>query len=141
MPTPRLIIDGRRLTAARTGVGRYLETLLRDWSATGWPLDETVIVLQHREGVASVPHDARVRVEVVGAGLPGMAWEWLGLGRVLRPGDLLFAPTNLLPAGWRGTSVLVVFDTLLESVPETFPARSAGGSARGTGPRRGGRRG
>jgi glycosyltransferase involved in cell wall biosynthesis len=50
-----------------------------------------------------------------------MAWEWLGLRRVLRPGDVLFAPTNLLPTGWRGTSVLVVFDTLLESVPESFP--------------------
>ncbi|HEY2154023.1 MAG TPA: glycosyltransferase family 1 protein [Isosphaeraceae bacterium] len=119
--TRRLIIDGRRLTAARTGVGRYLETLLRDWSATGWPLDETVVVLQHPEGVARLPRDARLRVEVVGARLPGLAWEWLGLGRVLKPGDVLFAPTNLLPIHWRGTSVLIVFDTLLESVPESFP--------------------
>ncbi len=121
MRTPRLIIDGRRLTAARTGVGRYLETLLRDWSATGWPLDETVVVLQDPEGVMRLPRDARLRVEVLGSGLPGMVWEWLGLGRMLKPGDVLFAPTNLLPPQWRGASVLVVFDTLLESVPETFP--------------------
>jgi glycosyltransferase involved in cell wall biosynthesis len=121
MSTARLIIDGRRLGMARTGVGRYLETLLRDWSETGWPLDETLVVLQDHEGAARLPRDTRLRVEVVGAGLPGMAWEWLGLGRVLKSGDVLFAPTNLLPARWCGTSVLVVFDTLLESVPESFP--------------------
>ncbi len=121
MPSPRLIIDGRRLGKARTGVGRYLETLLRDWSATGWPLDETVVALQDPEGVASLPRDDRLRVDVVGSKLPGMAWEWLGLGRLLRPGDVLFAPTNLLPTGWGGRSILVVFDTLLESVPDTFP--------------------
>ena len=120
MPATRLVIDGRRLSAGRTGVGRYLETLLRDWSATGWPLDETVIVLKDPAGEAWLPRDDRLARKVVGTGWPGLAWERFGLGRVLRPGDVLFAPTNLLPRSWRGPSVLVVFDTLLESVPETF---------------------
>lgn len=120
MPATRLVIDGRRLAAGRTGVGRYLETLLRDWSATGWPLDEVRVVLRDPAGAARLPRDARLGVEAVGAGWPGLAWEWLGLGRVLRPGDLLFAPTNLVPRTWAGPTVLVVFDTLLESAPDGF---------------------
>ena len=31
----RLVIDGQRLTAERTGVGRCLETLLSDWAEDG----------------------------------------------------------------------------------------------------------
>lgn len=120
MPATRLVIDGRRLSAGRTGVGRYLETLLRDWSATGWPLDETVIVLKDPAGEAWLPRDDRLARKVVGPAWPGPVWEWLGLGRILRRGDVLFAPTNLLPRSWRGPSVLVIFDTLLESVPEMF---------------------
>lgn len=120
MPSTRLVIDGRRLTARRTGVGRYLETLLAGWSATGWPLDETIIVLQDPTGLARLPRDDRLGRVVVGTGWPGLVWEWFGLGGLLREGDVLFAPTNLLPRTWRGPSLLVVFDTLLESVPETF---------------------
>ncbi len=121
MPQPRLVIDGRRLAAGRTGVGRYLETLLAGWSSTGWPLDEVTVVLQDPAGEARLPRDDRLGREVVGVGWPGLVWEWFGLGRILRPGDVLFAPTNLVPRSWRGPTVLVVFDTLLESVPETFP--------------------
>jgi glycosyltransferase involved in cell wall biosynthesis len=116
----RLVIDGRRIASGRTGVGRYLEMLLNGWAATGWPLDDGVIVLQDPAGLARVPPG--IDVKVAGAGLPGLAWEWGVLGRTLRAGDVLFSPTNLLPSGWRGKSVLVVFDTLLESVPETFPS-------------------
>jgi glycosyltransferase involved in cell wall biosynthesis len=117
---PRLVIDGRRLTPARTGVGRYLETLLCDWSETGWPLDEVVLAVQETDGLARLPVDPRLDVRAVGAGWPGLVWERFGLGRVLRRGDILFAPTNLVPGSWRGATVLVAFDTLLESVPEGF---------------------
>src|SRR5690242_19385582 len=37
----RLVIDGRRLTPQRTGVGRYLEVLLDVWARSGFPLLET----------------------------------------------------------------------------------------------------
>ena len=33
----RLVIDGRRLTAQRTGVGRYLEMLLDEWAILALP--------------------------------------------------------------------------------------------------------
>ncbi len=116
----RLVIDGRRLTATRTGVGRYLETLLQAWAETGWPHDKTVLVVQDRAGLERVPASKGLCVEVVGEGWPGLVWERFGLGRVLRRGDLLFAPTNLILRSWRGPTVLVVFDTLLEAMPEGF---------------------
>jgi glycosyltransferase involved in cell wall biosynthesis len=117
----RLVIDGRRLTAERTGVGRYLEVLLREWATSGPPLPEVVVVLADRSGRARVPETPAIRAEVIGERWPGLIWERFGLGRFLRPGDVLFAPTNLVPRNWPGPSVLVAFDTLHEVLPDSFP--------------------
>ena len=117
----RLVIDGRRLTACRTGVGRYLELLLQDWAESGPPLPETLVVLADRGGLSRVPLGPGIRAEVVGEGWPGLFWERFGLGRRLRRGDLLFAPANLIPWGWGGKTVLAMHDTLQEVMPWTFP--------------------
>ena len=117
----RVVIDGRRLTAERTGVGRILEGLLQEWATTGPPWGEALLVLQDPAGLDRVPAVAGLRAEVVGIRWPGLAWEHWGLGRRLRPGDLLFAPANHVPARWRGPTLLVVLDTLLEAAPEGFP--------------------
>jgi glycosyltransferase involved in cell wall biosynthesis len=117
----RLVIDGRRLTAARTGVGRYLELLLQDWSQTGPPLPDTLVVLADRSGLCRVPPGAGIQAEVVGEGWPGLLWEQFGLRRRLRSGDVLFAPANLVPASWRGKTVLAMHDTLQEVMPGSFP--------------------
>jgi glycosyltransferase involved in cell wall biosynthesis len=117
----RLVIDGRRLTAARTGVGRYLELLLQDWAMSGPPLPETLVVLADRGGLSRVPLGPGIRAEVVGEGWPGLLWERFALGRRLRKGDILFAPANLVPWGWTGKTVLSMHDTLQEVMPETFP--------------------
>lgn len=117
----RLIIDGRRLTAERTGVGRYLEDLLADWATSGPPLTETRVILHDPAGLERLPSGSPIAAEVVGAGWPGLIWERWGLGHRLRPGDLLFAPTNLVSDGWRGRTALVLFDTLQENRPDDFP--------------------
>jgi glycosyltransferase involved in cell wall biosynthesis len=117
----RLVIDGQRLTAERTGVGRCLESLLEEWAATGLPMAETVVVLRDPRGRERVPKAEGLTAKVVGEGWPGLAWECLGLRRELRPDDLLFAPANLVPPNWRGRTVLVLYDTLPWSVPESFP--------------------
>ena len=98
----RLVIDGRRLTARRTGVGRCLESLLADWSLTGWPLEEVLLVVSDPEGLARVPDGGDLRTRVIGQKWPGLVWETLGLGRLLGRDDLLFAPANLVPMNWRG---------------------------------------
>ena len=117
----RLVIDGRRLTAARTGVGRYLELLLQDWATSGPPLPETLVVLADRGGLSRVPLGPGVRAEVVGEGWPGLLWERFALGRRLGQGDILFAPANLVPWGWAGKTVLSIHDTLQEVLPGSFP--------------------
>jgi glycosyltransferase involved in cell wall biosynthesis len=116
----RLVIDGRRLAGERTGVGRYLEDLLEEWRVAGPPLSETLVVLSDRSGLARVPNCPSIKARVVGEGWPGVVWERFGLGRVLRRGDLLFAPTNLVPATWTGPTVLVMFDTLQAVRPTDF---------------------
>ncbi|MEO6810704.1 MAG: glycosyltransferase family 1 protein [Isosphaeraceae bacterium] len=117
----RLVIDGRRLTAARTGVGRYLEVLLGEWAESGFPLANVLIVLKDPAGLDRVPTLHGLHAEVVGSEWPGLVWERLGLGRLLRPGDLLFAPANLVPATWFGPTALVLFDLIPEILPDGFP--------------------
>jgi len=68
-----------------------------------------------------VPDSPGLSTVVVGEGWPGLVWETFGLGRVLRPDDLLFAPANLVPWPWRGRTVAVLYDTLPWSVPGSFP--------------------
>jgi len=116
----RLVIDGHRLTAQRTGVGRCLEGLLTDWADTGWPLGETVLVGRDPDGLRDVPESSGLRTVVVGRNWPGLVWENFGLGGLLRPGDLLFAPANVVPWRWRGPSVVILYDTLLWSAPAGF---------------------
>jgi glycosyltransferase involved in cell wall biosynthesis len=117
----RLVIDGQRLTAQRTGVGRCLESLLGEWAETGWPLDDVLLVVRDRGGLARLPEMSGLRTRVVGERWPGLVWETLGLGRVLRRDDVLLASANLITWTWAGRSVLILYDTLPWSVPESFP--------------------
>ncbi len=117
----RLVIDGQRLTAGRTGVGRCLESLLAEWAESGLPLKETVVVLRDPSGLDRIPRVPGLTAKVVGSNWPGIIWECFGLARELRRDDLLFAPANLTPLPWRGKTVLVIYDTLPWVVPESFP--------------------
>jgi len=117
----RLVIDGRRLTRERTGVGRCLESLLAEWSVIGLPCAQTLLLLHDRGGLSRVPRVEGLTTRVVREGWPGLAWEQFGLASELRAGDLLFAPANLIPWSWHGRTVVVIYDTLPWVVPESFP--------------------
>jgi glycosyltransferase involved in cell wall biosynthesis len=121
----RLVIDGHRLTADRTGVGRCLEGLLAEWAVTGWPLDDVILVARDPRGLARVPKSPGMMARVVGEHWPGLLWETLALRPVLQPPDLLLAPANVIPWNWRGSSVLLLYDTLPWSLPSsvTLPQR------------------
>lgn len=108
----KLVIDGQRLDARRTGVGRCLEGLIAEWSQAGWPLDDVTVALRDPTGLARLPQPARSHARVVGEGWPGLAWEMLALRKLLGPDDVLLAPANLVPPNWRGRTVLVLYDTL-----------------------------
>ena len=92
--------------------------LLDEWGLSGMPFDRTVLVTQE-----PVEPGRFKGVEVISGGRswPGAIWRNLVLRPLVRRDDLLFCPTNLLPSTLASRSVLFVFDTLLESVPESFP--------------------
>lgn len=117
------MIDGRRLTADRTGVGRYLEVLLGAWEADGLPLPSGALVLQDEKVAEGLPRPRGLEIRAIGAGQPGLAWETFALGAVLRRGDLLFAPANWVPWWWKGRTLLVLQDLIQFAEPGAFPAR------------------
>ena len=78
------------------------------------------MILADRAGVDRVPKVRGMHANLLLPRLPGLLWERFALGRTLRPGDLLFAPTNLIPSGWSGPTVLVMFDALQEVRPGDF---------------------
>ncbi len=101
-------------------MGRYLESLLREWARSGLPAPQTHVVLASGEGLTRIPRVSGLTASVAAPGSPGLIWERFGLGRSLRPGDLLFAPANLIPSRWSGPSVLVLHDALMEARPSDF---------------------
>ncbi len=119
----RLIIDGRRLTLGRTGVGRVLEILLEEWAQIGLPLSEGVLLVQDSKVLGSLPKVPGLEMRSIGGGWPGLAWELCGLGRILKHDDLLFAAANLVPWTWRGKTLLFLFDMVGDVLPRSQPWR------------------
>ncbi len=117
----RLVIDGRRLRADRTGVGRYLELLLKEWSVQGLPLHNGLLLLQDERVLDVIPPVSGLEIRASGSRLPGIVWEHATLGRTLERGDLLFAPANLIPLTWHGPTALVLHDVIGEVLRTTFP--------------------
>lgn len=115
-------VDGRRLTAQATGVGRYLSLLLESWAdaADRLPFEPVVILHQDRPGHLD-PWKRSFTCEVSGSQSPGWVWENFCLASRGRRDGLLFAPANLVPRRWRGPVVLVVHDTFCEHADAQIP--------------------
>ena len=115
MPSPNLIIDGRRLVQNPTGVGRYLSLLLNQWALAPEKLAFSPLVKRHRPNAsANEPWQAAFPAESIGSRLPGLAWENLCLASGPHRRLPLFAPANLVPWRWAGPVVLVIHDTFSE---------------------------
>lgn len=90
-----LAIVGRRLNEPLTGVGRYLECLLREWQRAANPF-RTIRV--YAPGKANLPADVlggRVSVEVIPQKISPLYWENVQLPSRLRSADVIFAPYTL----------------------------------------------
>ncbi|MBI1322218.1 glycosyltransferase [bacterium] len=119
---PVIYVDGRRLTAHATGVGRYLSLLLESWAEAveRLPFEPVVILHQERPGHLDSWRQA-FTCEVIGSRAPGWVWENFCLAALGRREGLLFAPANLVPRRWRGPVVLVVHDTFCEHADAQIP--------------------
>jgi glycosyltransferase involved in cell wall biosynthesis len=107
-------IDGHRLAGARSGVGRYVAELLREWADADSPFAE-LVVFAPPDAAEALPlsHPFRVH-EISAAG--GLAYHW-GLGRAAREVDLLFCPSYAAPLAYRGPFVVTVHDALSALMP------------------------
>ncbi|MBI4454499.1 MAG: glycosyltransferase family 4 protein [Acidobacteria bacterium] len=102
----RLGVNVVRLTRQYTGVGRYIECLLLEWSRTAVPFREVVLF-------APAPIDPkrtvfpldRFQVEITGPKAPDPVWEWT-LRQKAREVDVLFCPSYTIPVGYPGKCVV-----------------------------------
>jgi glycosyltransferase involved in cell wall biosynthesis len=104
------------LLGRRTGVGRYLANLLREWSATRTPFARIVVVTPQ-----AVALPAGIENHVIPAVGPAGFWEHLIVPARLPPVDLLFCPSYTIPLGYCGRTALTVHDAIQAALPGEFP--------------------
>ena len=102
----KLGINIIRLSRKFTGVGRYIECLLNEWSQMDLPFDE-VILFTHTDIQQSnvlFPLDA-FTIKLVGKPMPDPLWEWKYL-RNRTDVDLMFFPAYTIPLANRNRCVV-----------------------------------
>jgi glycosyltransferase involved in cell wall biosynthesis len=103
-------VDISRLVGPRTGVGRYLEYLLREWATMDLPFER--VRLFSPTDVPDVPEDPRFELEVLPSRRSGGLWQATKLRRSANGHlDAFFAP-YVLPPGFRGRAVVATLGVL-----------------------------
>jgi glycosyltransferase involved in cell wall biosynthesis len=103
----RLGVNVVRLTRSFTGVGRFVECVLDEWSRMDLPFERVTLYAPKPLDPARVlfPLD-RYEVVVGGPGGPDPFWEAQFLGRRASEMDVLFAPSYTIPVGYAGRCVV-----------------------------------
>ncbi len=122
----RITIDAGALGyPMRTGIGRYLESVLAPLCEIA-PSGVEWILLSGRPLVSPIAKalTAQGRMSEVSSNFPSLyAWQQTGMGlaiRRLRP-DLHFTPDGLLPLCFKGKAVGTLQDVLWKRLPQTLP--------------------
>jgi glycosyltransferase involved in cell wall biosynthesis len=124
-----IAVDARELVGRRTGVGRYLLELLRQWSGDGGNQPESDVALaaaRHRfllYSHAPLPADIPFRRHgIVLSGDGGTVWEQTAFARALRRDrpDVLFAPAGTAPLLMTTSLVVAIHDLSYMAHPEWF---------------------
>ncbi len=99
----RLGVNIVRLTRKFTGVGRYIECVLNEWSQVQLPFDEVVLYSHSPIPPSRVvfPLD-KFRMEIIGTPAADPVWEWRTLRQVAKDVDVLFCPSYTIPIGYPG---------------------------------------
>ena len=119
----RIGIDGRELSGARTGVGRYVANLCREWAADA-PGREVLVYTPDAAGLAGLVgagRGARVEVRTV-PGAPGTWWEQTALARAADADrvDVFFGPAYSIPLRLAAPAVVALHDISFAVHPEWF---------------------
>lgn len=96
-------VNAVRFSRPFTGVGRYLECVLDEWSRMALPFDRITLYTHTpiAPGAVCFPLQ-RFGVEVIGRRLPDPLWEWRWLGPRAREVDVLYCPSYTIPFGYAG---------------------------------------
>jgi glycosyltransferase involved in cell wall biosynthesis len=111
-------IDGRSLEEKRTGIGRYLESILREWSRSPAMDDFLVYYMEHEPDDPFFSHSffSRRRIFYHHAGQRDIF-----AGELDRdPPDVFFSPLYDLPYSLKGPAVITIHDMIHEAWPEAF---------------------
>jgi glycosyltransferase involved in cell wall biosynthesis len=114
-------VDVTRLQGPRTGVGRYVEYLLRAWA--GQPLPFKRLRLYSREHIPDLPTDGRLVSAVLPSRWGGIGWQLTQLAPAVRRESVLLSFYTLPPRG-RPPSVLVNQGILVGAYAETAGVRA-----------------
>lgn len=99
----RLGVNAVRLTRPFTGVGRYIECVLDEWSRMDHGCAEIVLYCPAPIDPDSVVFPVeRFTTRVVGSEVPDPLWEWRWLRRAAEDVDVLFCPSYTVPFAYPG---------------------------------------
>jgi glycosyltransferase involved in cell wall biosynthesis len=124
MDAMRVGVIAAELEGQRTGVGRYLEGMLRGLASWDHRV-EWHLFFQGEAAAVDLAEDHRVVRHHAGDRGGRVLWEQLKLPRELRrhPLDLVLGPAYALPYGLRTPGVVVLHDLSFELLPEEFSPR------------------
>jgi glycosyltransferase involved in cell wall biosynthesis len=119
----RIGIDARELCGRRTGVGRYLGGLLREWLADVHTGRHEFVL--YAPDTLEIPLDARRAATRSIAGSAGTWWEQVRLPRVAASDhlDVFFAPAYTAPLWLTAPTVATIHDLSYVAHPEWFRMR------------------
>jgi glycosyltransferase involved in cell wall biosynthesis len=117
----RIGIDARQLTGRPTGVGRYLEGLVRQWALD--PLSHE-FVLYAPEDIALVVDTRRFGTRLV-PGRSGTWWQQVRLPLAVATDrlDVFFAPEYTSPLALKTPTVVAIHDVSFAAHPEWYRLR------------------
>ena len=118
----RIGIDAREICGLRTGSGRYLSGLLREWAADQRTRHE--FILYAPEPLSVMPDVGRFATRLV-AGTPDSWWEQARLPSVAAADhlDVFFAPAYTAPLRLKVPTVVAIHDLSFVAHPEWFRLR------------------
>jgi len=121
----RIGLDGRELTGQPTGVGRYVESLLREWSRDTSFHHQVTIFAAQGPAPKVVREDPRFVWRVLAAPTAGTWWEQTTLARAVNAADLdvFFAAGYTAPLRLTCPLVVAIYDVSFFAHPEWFSAR------------------
>jgi len=119
-------IDAHNLEGNRTGVGRYLFNLLKNWSSADRLPSDVKFTLYFKDKISEdLPPSSLFEKKLLKVGSTAKFMHW-DLCRAAKKDkvDILFCPGYIAPIFWRGKLALTLHDIIYEAHPEWFEWRS-----------------